>query len=70
MNRFKYMTGPCLVCKKEKPGVAYGITPDLAVCADDWTDNRSKAETALKRAEAGLKKQNEVDEAPDGSEDT
>lgn len=53
MNQFKHLTGPCLVCKKVKPGAAWGLTPEMAVCDDDWVE---KNEQSLKALEAAGKK--------------
>lgn len=53
MNRFQFLTGPCLVCKKVRPGAAWGLTPDIAVCDDDWVDDNEAAREAL--AKAGIR---------------
>jgi hypothetical protein len=55
VNRFKALSAPCLVCGKMPPGLAYGITPDQAVCADDYTDNPDEAKEALEAAQRGDK---------------
>lgn len=55
VNQFKGLTAPCLVCGKMRPGLAFGITPDQAVCADDVTDNPDEAQAALEAAQRGEK---------------
>ena len=55
VNKFKALSGPCLVCGKMPPGLAFGITPDQAVCADDFTDNPDEAQEALEAAARGEK---------------
>lgn len=50
MNQFQRLGGPCLVCKRVKPGTAWGLTPELAVCDDDWVDNNDKAVEAITKA--------------------
>jgi hypothetical protein len=55
VNRFKFLTAPCLVCGKMPPGMAFGITPDQAVCAADYTDNPDETQAALEAAARGEK---------------
>ena len=51
MNQFQYLTGPCLVCKRQKRGIAWGITPDRAVCDDCYVDEPEKTAAAIEVAE-------------------
>lgn len=51
MNNFKYLTGPCLVCGRQRTGPAYGITPEQAVCEDCRVDRAEEVEAALNKAQ-------------------
>lgn len=53
MNEFRYLGGPCLVCRRMKPGIAHGITPQQSVCDDCWVDEPEQSARAL--AAAGRK---------------
>jgi hypothetical protein len=53
VNKFKQLGGPCLLCKKMPSGIAYGITPAMAVCATCATEKPEEAEAALEKAEKG-----------------
>lgn len=55
VNQFKALSAPCLVCGKMPAGVAYGITPDQAVCQADYTDNPDESQEALEAAARGEK---------------
>lgn len=47
MNTFRYLSGPCLVCRQQRPGVAHGIKPNQAVCDPCWIDRRDEADAVL-----------------------
>lgn len=55
VNHFKALTGPCLVCGKMPTGLAYGITPDQAVCQDDFANSPDESQAALEAAARGEK---------------
>lgn len=55
VNQFKALSGPCLVCGKMPTGAAFGITPDKAVCQDDYANNPDEAQEALEAAQRGEK---------------
>lgn len=53
VNQFRALTAPCLVCGRMRPGIAYGITPEQAVCADDYADRPDETQAALEAAARG-----------------
>lgn len=55
VNQFKALSAPCLVCGKMPSGAAFGITPDQAVCQDDYAGSPDESQAALEAAARGEK---------------
>lgn len=61
LNSFKQLLEPCLVCRQVRPGTAFGITPQQAVCHKCYGERPDEVRAAFNQIDQINSDQSKID---------